>query len=457
MLTQLSLLFSAEVGAKFVGISAGELSPDTLLRLARNNRATIDSADVCHIGLDDWAFLKGHNYGTLIVDHDKHRPIALLPDREVETIKAWLVKHPNIKIITRDRYQGYADACTQGAPQAIQVADRWHLLRNLSSALQKVIDREYLQLGKAWNLQHHQADTVNNPVGHEAQKASPEANNSSIEVEPALVTSIDQAERVTLQETLYSPTPKQLLRQERIKKARELRDLGWGKRRIGRYMKISRQTVLNYLKRDPGWYLQPRRPYPGKLDAYHPYLSRRWEEGCTNAKLLLEEIKEQGYRGSYSILKRFIASKRTEPATQIPTMPRTTELMWAYLLAGDKIKDKEAKEAKAKTDYLSTLIQELPEVRFPVQLLKQGWDIIRSKSIDGFHYWLEVMRCSKDRILTALAKGFDTDLRAIEKAIELPWSNGPTEGQVNRLKMIKRQMFGRAKFDLLSAKVLYPG
>jgi hypothetical protein len=327
----------------------------------------------------------------------------------------------------------------------------------LSNALQKVIDREYLQLGKAWNLQHQQANLHKNSINLEAQKPSPGAHNSSVEAEAASVTLQDQTEQVDLQETQYTPTPKQLIRLERIKKARELRDLGWGKRRIGRHMKVSPQTVLNYFKRDPQSYLQPRRPYPGKLDAYQSYLNQRWEEGCTNAKLLYQEIREQGYTGGYSILKGFIASKRGEPVPQIPAMPRTTQLMWAYLLAAEKIKGQEAKSAEAKTDYLSALIQQLPEVRFPVQLLKQGWDIIRSRSIEGFHYWLEVMRCSKDRILIALAKGFDTDLRAIEKAIESPWSNGPTEGQVNRLKMIKRQMFGRAKFDLLAAKVLYVG
>jgi hypothetical protein len=113
MLTQLGLLFSAEVGARFVGITALELSPDTLLRLVRKGFAASESEnpDVRHIGLDDWAFLKGQNYGTLIVDHDKHRPIALLPDREVETVKAWLVKHPKIEVVTRDRYQGYARGC----------------------------------------------------------------------------------------------------------------------------------------------------------------------------------------------------------------------------------------------------------------------------------------------------------------------------------------------------------
>jgi transposase len=80
------------------------------------------------VGLDDWAWKKGRNYGTLVVDLELHQPSELFPDRSPDTVSAWLAAHPTIEVIARDRSGGYIDAATRGAPQATQVADRWHLL-----------------------------------------------------------------------------------------------------------------------------------------------------------------------------------------------------------------------------------------------------------------------------------------------------------------------------------------
>lgn len=155
----------------------------------------------------------------------------------------------------------YAEACARGAPQATQVADRWHLLKNLAQALQRVLEREYGQLTAAWKAMH--------PPNPSPEHPEPEATEPD---SPA-----------------FTPTARQLARLERIKAVGELREQGWGKRRIGRELKLSPQTVVNYLRRAPETYLQPK-PRRSQFDAYKSYLERRWHQGCHLAMTLIMTV-----------------------------------------------------------------------------------------------------------------------------------------------------------------------
>ena len=133
-------LIGGKAGAR-VAVGLGLcVSPDTLLRRVRHValKHTPATNGLRVVGVDDWAFRKGHRYGTILVDLERHRLVDLLPERSSESLGAWLKQHPNIEIVSRDRAGVYADGARQGAPQAQQVADRWHLLHNLSQVMERL-------------------------------------------------------------------------------------------------------------------------------------------------------------------------------------------------------------------------------------------------------------------------------------------------------------------------------
>ena len=123
-------------------------SGDTLLRtLRREPFSSYLPPPVRVVGVDDWAFCKGCRYGTILVDLERRRPIDLPPDRKAETLTEWLCAHPGIEVVARDRSTEYTRAITEGAPRALQVADRWHLLKNLHEVLERELRCDHARLG----------------------------------------------------------------------------------------------------------------------------------------------------------------------------------------------------------------------------------------------------------------------------------------------------------------------
>ncbi|MGF7212951.1 transposase [Skermanella aerolata] len=145
---RIALHAGGESGARLAHRLAMPVSGDTLLRLIR--AVPIEPAAPARvIGIDDWAWRKGQRYGTIIVDLERNRPVDLLPDRQGDTVAAWLKDHPGTEIVARDRAGGYADGIRRGAPNAVQVSDRWHLLRNLNDAVAQAFDRHHRDLRAA--------------------------------------------------------------------------------------------------------------------------------------------------------------------------------------------------------------------------------------------------------------------------------------------------------------------
>ena len=423
----------AEAGAR-IGRHLGiQTSGDTLLRVLRQT-PEISYPSPRVVGIDDWAFRKRLRYGTLLVDLERRRPIDLLPDRRVETVIQWLAQHPDIEIVTRDRSQDYAQAITGGAPQAIQVADRWHLLKNLTDALQKVLNSHARQL-RQWG------------------------------VDPQTTTLIqldDVPERCPAQHEQHQSQMRRAARLERYQQVHQLHQQGWQKKAIAQYLGMSARTVSRYLLTPTFPERQPSRRV-SRLDSYKAYLLQRWNEGCHNATRLTDEIRLQGYAGSITQVREFVTRLRLAQAAKANTGQPSLSLPAS--LANKPLTPRHAaflllcpvdENDDTLTEFRQQFFRLFPEMQPHVEPFQVFATMVREKCEVGFDSWLQAAIHSDCAVLRQFARGIERDSAAVRAALSLDWSNGQTEGQVNRLKTLKRQMYGRAKFELLRLRMLHP-
>lgn len=413
----LGLFLGGEAGARLARELGIRSSPDTLLRRAKQS-ADADPCTPRCLGVDDWAWRKGQRYGTLLCDLESGRIVDLLPERSADVLAQWLIEHPGIEIISRDRAGCYADGATRGAPHAIQVADRFHLFRNLTDALQKVLEREHARLRRA-------AD----------EAAAPPSTETTSPAEPHL----SAAER-----------RKQANRERRLaryEEAIELKRRGLSHSAIARRLGLSRETVIRWLQHGSFPERRDASPRVRQLDPFLPHLQERWREGAINAALLYREIRALGYPGTYWQVRDLVQRWRTsEPLPGRRSRRTASPRQSAWMLT---LSDEERTPEQRR--YLEALAGVWPQVRELERVAREFIGLFRDQDASTIGTWITA---AEKTPLRNFARGLFSDLRAIRAAIELPWSNGPTEGHVNRLKTLKRQMYGRAGFDLLRARVL---
>jgi transposase len=426
----LGFALGGEAGARVSKQLAMTTSPDTLLRRVKQSEPEAGKEPRV-IGLDDWALRKGHRYGTIIIDLERGRVLDLLPGRDGEALKAWLQAHPGVEVVSRDRWAAYAQAVTAAAPQARQIADRWHLLKNLREALERLFDRRFPQIKEALAA----APAV--ATGEEAITACQEAPS------PA-------------------PTPATLSsrQQERIARYERVRQMHRDQtpiRKIARDLGLSRGAIRSYLRGDscPDWKPGPRRT---QLDDLGAYVDQRLEAGCTNATELHKELRGRGCRASISTVRRFVnrrlaaVGRRRERANatlvHTPRPPTARELSFDFLCRADKREP----GAQARLEAVRAADAELAEA---LELAGAFVAMVRKESATPFTTWLAQAEASLCLEIRRYAEGLRKEQAPVNAALTEPWSNGPVEGHVNRLKTIKRQMYGRASFQLLRARVLH--
>jgi transposase len=402
------------------------VSGDTLLRLIR--AVPIEPAAPARvIGIDDWAWRRGQRYGTIIVDLERNRPIDLLPDRQGDTVAAWLKDHPGTEIVARDRAGGYADGIRRGAPDAIQVSDRWHLLRNLNDAVARAFDRHHRDLRAAAAA----VATGNAPDGPASASLTPD-----LPVMPV---------------SELSHPDHHAVRRARFDEVMALHHRNWPIKRIARTLGLNLKTVRRWLRSGqlPTWNQQSR---GSAVDVHAEYLRRRWNEGCHNAAELWDEIRRRGFRGQLRSVQRWVrhlrdaepSSSGTGPFGRAWKMPSNRRAAWLVVADPETIDVTEQQFVEA----LSTTSSELGRI---IELARAFNAMVRYQQAERLDSWLAA---AKDTALAGFADGLIRDLAAIRAALSLPWSTGPVEGQISYLKTIKRTMSGRAKFDLLRHRVL---
>jgi transposase len=420
-------VLGGEAGARLSERLGMKTSPDTVLRRLKL-APSVPVQGVKAVGVDDWAWRKGQRYGTILVNLETHAPIDLLPDRSADSLAAWLQSHPGAEVISRDRAGLYADGATRGAPQAIQVADRFHLLCNLTSAVERVLEQKRSALTKT------------------ILPATPEPSQSQTDSTPTAKSRPEQIREDRRQHRL-----------DRYNEVVALHHKGMSQQEISRTLHMERKTIRRFLR--AGQFperAKPRRK-PSSVNAFQEYLNRRWSEGCHNATKLWHEIQAQGYAGGRSTMARFVFALRTKGTkyfrkTMAPRQPKAkppSPRRAAMLLAR-----RPEKLQPDEQQLLARLNECCPEIP-TLYALTQGFsEVFRNKQDAALQNWMIDARRTELPEIGRFCDGLLRDAAAVTAAVILPWSNGQVEGQIHRLKLVKRQMYGRAKFILLRRRVL---
>lgn len=422
----LGLALGGAPAARLAQRLAMPASADTLVRLARAAPLPSHAAPRV-IGLDEWAWRRGRRYGTMIVDLERNKVLDLLPDRDAGSVAGWLRRHPGIEVVARDRADIFAEGARAGAPGAIHVADRWHLLRNLSVALQSVV------------------------AGHHA---AIRATSRAIANEDAKVAFVEAAA------VARPPTAAERRRQARHAPRRShhaeltrLAAAGASVSGMARALGMDRKTVRSRLRGGgpPSWRKPPR---PTVLDPYRAHLEQRWQEGCRNAAELARELGRLGADVRPRVVREWAMRRRRAGADVLdaganpralggrePSVNRATRLLQADAgtLDGDDRR------------FIERLRADAPLLSRTVDLARRLADLLRRRSAESLEAWLDEASTTP---LARFAAGLRRDVEAVQGAIATRWSTSPVEGQIGRLKMPKRAMYGRAGFALLRQRVL---
>jgi transposase len=425
-LAAVALALAGRAGARLAGVLGTAAGRSSLLRLIG---ALPDPAcgQVTVLGVDDFALRRGHVYGTVLVDMGTGRPVDLLSGREADALAAWLRDHPGTEVICRDRAGAYAEGARSGAPHAVQVADRWHMWHNLAERVEKTVAR-------------HSACLDPGPLPPAPPGPGTGAVPGPGQGAAAAAAAVRAGEQALVRRT-----------RERYAAVQALQADGKGIKTIMRELGLARQTVRRFARAATAEEVlgTPRAGRPSILDAYKPYLHERWNAGCTTAGQLHAEITARGYRGSYATvcnyLQPFRALQAAPPARPLP--PKRRDITsWILRHPGSLNADEQHKlsQVRASCPHLDATAAHV--AAFAEMMTRQ-----HGHRLDA---WIAAVDADDLPDLHSFTRGLKDDHDAALAGLTTPHSSGAVEGNVNRIKMIKRQMYGRAGFALLRKRVL---
>jgi transposase len=427
-LRQMGLAVGGRAGARLAHVLGIAGSYRTIVRLV--HCTPFPSIAVPRvIGLDEWAWRRGRRFGTIVCDLERHQVLDLLPERSAPSVAQWLQAHPSVEVVCRDRSRLYAEGIRHGAPQAVQVVDRFHLVQNLGEAL----ERFFLRYRRALNTLDASLYRSSEPT-------------------PALAM-LSRA-RHTRRARLYH-------------QIRQLSAQQLGIAAIARRVQVSRPTVYRYLAMpQPPQRQRSRHRGQPLIAPFTPYLRRRWNAGCRNAQQLWRELVAQGHQPARRTVERYVGQLRRETGTRFKFRHAAPAPLYAEnhdarrpapltaLRAARLFLSKPEAQHPTDRSLLAHLLRLGPVMSDTYHQVQAFCRMVRQRHSDDFDAWIKDVQECGVKELRAFAKGLLKDAAAVRAGLSLIWSNGPTEGFIHRLKLTKRQAYGRAGIDFLRHRIL---
>ncbi|WP_345681011.1 ISL3 family transposase [Yinghuangia aomiensis] len=412
----IGLAVGGRAGAKLAAYLPVRASRSQILREVRSlPDPSFDGVRV--LGIDEFAFRKGHTYGTVLIDMETRRPIDLLPDRAADTVAAWLAKHPEVEVVCRDRSSAFSQAVNRVAPDTVQVADRWHLLHSLTRAVERTAHAHRPCLRKDFDA------------------ASPERLLALIEPAPPP----------------DDPPDSQIIARVRQwhKDVNDRRDRGENLSAISRALRLDRKTVRRYATCDlDDLVASARDRRPEIIARFKPYIQQRFRTGGTNAAQLYREIREQGYRGSRITVRTYVATLRAGTAVDEPRAVPSPRRIAAWIMRRPEVL------SSGERAELDRVLDTCPDLAATADLARAFTGIVRERRGCELAAWTTRALADGPKPLQGFAAFLHNDWDAVVNGLTLQWSSGAVEGQVTRIKLIKRRSYGRASFALLRTFVL---
>jgi DNA-binding NarL/FixJ family response regulator len=394
VLEHIGLALAGRAGARLAGRLGLVAGRARLLRLVHAlPDPEVGTVEV--LGVDDVAIKRGHKYAIVLIDAVSHRRVDVLPDRKGATVTAWLRQHSGVRMVCRDGSAAYAEGIRQGAPNAVQVSDRWHLWHNLAKAVEKTVTAH----SRCWHTG------------------------------PPRMTSVRG----------------QLTRQ-RYAAVHELLALGVGLLECARRLGVALNTVKRYARAESADALTRPPQYRRTLvDPYRDHLRRRLaEQPGIPVTHLLAEIRELGYLGSANLLVRYLKQGRADP-DRVPPAPRR---LVAWLMS----RPQDLPEHQRR--HLDELVASCPQMTAVAARVREFADLLTQRRGGDLDAWITTVRTNDLPALHRFTDGLTKDYQAVTAGLTLPYSNGPTEGVVTKIKLLKRQTYGKASFSLLRKRIL---
>lgn len=440
LLTAIAASLAGRPGARLAAALSIRVAKDKLLELLCG-LPELPYASVRVLGVDDFALRKGDSYATILVDLEERRPVDVLPGRDAEPLAAWLRAHPQVEVICRDRAGAYAEGARSGAPQAQQIADAWHLLRNLAEAVEKTVGAHHPCIRTAFTTA-----PVTEPTTMSTRMAKLPAEEMPFAPPDGTRDVLGRPRRLVARTT------------ERYTAVQQLLSEGKSLTSISRQLQLDHSTVRRFARAQSLDELLVRATNRTSiLDEHKPYLHERWSEGCHDIPQLHHELRARGFTGSIQCLRRYLRPFKKPhspkpknppaPAPELRPAPKPRRVVrWimanpAHLTETDSA---ELKEIRAACPHLDATARHVRDFA----------DMMRDLRGEELPPWMDRVLADDLPALHSLVNGMKRDLDAVTAGLSTPWSSGQVEGHVTRAKLLKRTGYGRANLDLLRRRIL---